>query len=76
MEERKKILLAITGATGMLYVPELLGLLEKQRVEVHGIISASGCQVLKLELGLKVENLPAVKHWFGVDDFAAPPASG
>jgi 4-hydroxy-3-polyprenylbenzoate decarboxylase len=75
-KERKKILLAITGASGMLYVPELLGLLEEQPVEIHGIISDSGRQVLQLELDLKFEELPVVRRWFGVDDFSAPPASG
>jgi len=75
-EGRKKILLAITGATGMLYVKELLSLFEKQQVEAHGIISASGRQVLDLELGLRAEELAGVNHWFGIDDFAAPPSSG
>lgn len=72
----QKILLAVTGATGMLYVPEFLTLLDRQQVEVHGIISASGRQVLKLELGLEYTDLAGVSRWFGIDDFTAPPASG
>ncbi len=76
MGKIKKILLAVTGATGMLYVPELLSLLEEQSVEVHGIISDSGRQVLQLEQGLNHQDLAGVDRWFDVDDFTAPPASG
>ncbi|MCF6187738.1 MAG: UbiX family flavin prenyltransferase [Desulfobulbaceae bacterium] len=77
MGENKKILLAVTGATGMLYVPEFLALLKEQSVEVHGIVSGSGEKVLQLELGLKeYKSLAGVRHWFDIDDFTAPPASG
>ncbi len=72
-----RILLAVTGATGMLYVPELLSLLAEQEVEVHGIISGSGRKVLKLELGLEDHTqLAGVSRWFAIDDFTAPVASG
>ena len=79
MEKNTKILLAVTGATGMLYVPELLSLLAEQSVEVHGIVSGSGQKVLQLELGLeenKYKKLAGVRRWFDIDDFTAPPASG
>ncbi len=72
----KKILLAMTGATGMLYVPEFLALTSQAGAEVHAIISASGRQVLRLELGLSPEELDGVRCWFALDDFAAPPSSG
>lgn len=73
----KKILLAVTGATGMLYVPELLSLLAGHQVEVHGIISDSGRKVLRLELGMKdPAELVGVSRWFAIDDFTAPVASG
>ena len=71
-----RLLLAITGATGMIYVAEFLKLVAESQVEVHGIISDSGRQVLELELGLKNSELPHVSRWFAVDDFAAPPSSG
>ena len=38
----QRLLLGITGASGMLYVPELLVLLAAAGVEVHGIISEAG----------------------------------
>lgn len=74
--ENRRIILGITGATGMLYVPPLLRLLAEQGVEVHGIISDAGTKVLRLELGLSVTELQPVQKWFGADDFTAPPASG
>ncbi len=76
MNQTKKIILAITGATGMLYVVELLGLLQQQSIEVHAIISDSGCKVLDLELGKKTAELQGVSHWFAIGDFTAPMASG
>lgn len=76
MADHRRILLGITGATGMVYVPSLLELLARQRVEVHGIVSEAGRKVLAFELGLAPEQLPLVSRWFGHDDFFAPPASG
>ncbi len=72
----KRIILAITGATGMLYVTALLELLAPRNVEVHGIVSAAGRQVLRLETGTGPGDLPGVARWYGVDDFTAPMASG
>ncbi len=76
MAAPRRLILGITGATGMLYVPALLNLLADQPVEVHGIVSESGSTVLRLELGLAKEQLPLVSKWFAPDNFAAPPASG
>lgn len=72
----QRLLLGITGATGMLYVPMLLELLAAAGVEVHGIVSEAGRQVLQFELGQKPEDLHQVSRWFAVADFTAPPASG
>ena len=72
----KKIILAITGASGCLYIRHFLDLMEDIDVEIHGIISSSGRQVLHLEQGLKAEELPGVAKWFAEKDFTAPMASG
>jgi 4-hydroxy-3-polyprenylbenzoate decarboxylase len=72
----KRIVLAITGATGMLYVTAFLELLAGMNVEVDAIISDSGQTVLKLEKDLLQKDLAGVNHWFAADDFTAPPASG
>ncbi len=71
----KRIILAVTGASGALYALEFLGLMAELGVEVHGVISTAGRQVLRIELGLTPEELPPCR-WFSPDDFTAPMASG
>lgn len=72
----RRIVLAITGATGMLYVTALLELLADQDVKVDAVISDSGKKVLRLEQDMAPEDLPGVSRWFAADDFTAPAASG
>lgn len=74
--EKPKILLGITGATGMLFVRAFLDSLAKLDVIVHGISSAAGRDVLRMEQGLNPEQLPVVSTWFDFEDMAAAPASG
>jgi len=76
MKKVEQIILAITGATGMLYVAPFLKILEQNEVRVHAIISDAGRKVLKLELGLNPTDLPGIDRWFEFDDFTAPVASG
>lgn len=72
----KKLLVAVTGASGMLYLTALLKELDGTDVIVHGICSSSGRKVLAMEQQVQPENLPFVEEWFDDGDFAAPPASG
>lgn len=73
----KKIVLAITGATGAVYAVEFLKICQGLEVEVHGLLSEAGAQVLGLELGLTRADLdPYVARWHEVHDFAAPMSSG
>ncbi|MCW5212072.1 UbiX family flavin prenyltransferase [Desulfobulbus sp. TB] len=72
----QRIILAITGATGMLYVTALLDLLAGQNVAVDAIISDAGSKVLRLEQDMVPKDLPNINRWFAADDFTAPPASG
>ena len=72
----RRLLLGITGATGMLYLVALLDMLAQQEVEVDAVISDCGQKVLSLEQDMVPRDLPAVNRWFAVDDFTAPPASG
>lgn len=76
MKPAERIILAVTGATGMLYLDPLLALLAEQGVVVHAIISDAGRQVLRMELSKEAEELPHIEHWFALDDFTAPMASG
>ncbi len=76
MERKTKILLAITGASGMLFVDAFLEVLSTAGVTVHGICSSSGRKVLGLEEGRTPESFSSVNKWFDEKDFAAAPASG
>jgi 4-hydroxy-3-polyprenylbenzoate decarboxylase len=74
--QKTKILLGVTGASGMLFLRSFLDSLKQVDVTVHGICSASGRDVLNTEQGLLPEDLPVVSRWFGHDDLSAAPASG
>jgi 4-hydroxy-3-polyprenylbenzoate decarboxylase len=74
--KKQKIVLGITGASGMLFVTAFLNALADQTVDVHGICSEAGRKVLKMEQGLDPDQLPLVSRWFDHDDMSAPPASG
>ena len=73
----KKIILAITGASGCLYAVQFLKLMQNQDVEIHGIISNAGQLVLQHELGLTPDDLnDYVVQWHEKSDFTAPMSSG
>ncbi|MEN8256718.1 MAG: UbiX family flavin prenyltransferase [Thermodesulfobacteriota bacterium] len=72
---KDKIIVAITGASGMMYAKELLAILDGTDVEIHAIISEAGEQVLKLELGMQKSDFPRVR-WWDIKQFTAPMASG
>ena len=72
-----RLLLGVTGATGMIYLRSFLRQCRKlDDLEIHGICSESGEMVLKMEMDSSIGDLDGVKRWFAIDDFAAPPASG
>jgi 4-hydroxy-3-polyprenylbenzoate decarboxylase len=74
---KKRIIVAITGASGTLFGAEFLKLLSAQQVEVHAIISDAGRQVMRLELGSGPDDFDQyVSRWHDVHDFTAPMASG
>ena len=74
---KKKIILAITGASGSLYAVQFLKLMQHLDVEIHGIISDAGRLVLQHELGLTPDDLNGfMEQWHAKDDFAAPMSSG
>lgn len=75
--EVKRYIVAVTGASGMLYARELLAYFAgRPDLELHAIISAAGEQVLNLELGLTPGQIAPGAVWHRVDDFTAPMASG
>jgi len=71
-----KILLGVTGASGMLFLRAFLESFVKMDVTIHGICSSSGEKVLRMEQSLTPQDLPVVSKWFDIDDMSASPASG
>jgi 4-hydroxy-3-polyprenylbenzoate decarboxylase len=75
-DNKKKLLLGVTGASGMLFLTSFLSVIEDSGLVVHGICSPSGRDVLGMEQGLLPSDLPGVSHWFDPQDLSAAPASG
>lgn len=71
-----KLLIAVTGASGMLYLRAFLAVTAGSGIEIHGICSSSGQKVLAMEEGIVPAELHGISRWFAEDDFTAPPASG
>lgn len=73
---KKRIVLAVTGASGMAYARTLA---ENLRTfsELHLIVSKAATLVWNLEIGRDSRELEALGFQsYGQDDLAAPPASG
>lgn len=77
MADRPRLIVAITGASGVVYGMRLLELLKKLPVETHLVVSRSAELTLALETDLKPADLRGradVVHAIG--DMAAPISSG
>lgn len=78
MTPKKRLIIALTGATGAVYGVRMLQVLQPQsNWETHLVISNAGVVNLKHEMNLKRAELSAladVTH--GIDDIAATIASG
>ena len=73
----KRVILAITGASGAIYGEHALKALNAVGAEVHLVISKAGARTLKEERGLAAADLAeqaAAVHAFS--DIGAPIASG
>ena len=72
MNNGKRVIVAVTGASGTNYALALLKALKKQNVEVHLIISEWAGEVLKEETGKKVSALKKLaKKNYSNEDLAA-----
>ncbi len=78
MSEKKRLIIAMTGATGAIYGLRMLQVLQEQpEWETHLVISSAGLVNLKHELGMSRDELSAfadVTH--GIHDIAATISSG
>lgn len=72
-----RIVVGISGASGMVYALTFLKALKEKEVETHLIISKPAEIIIKSELNLEKNDFfkYATKH-YDVDDFASPIASG
>ena len=55
MPSKRRVVVAITGASGAIYSVRLLQVLADRDVDVHLTVSPSGAAVIKQELGLRVD---------------------
>jgi flavin prenyltransferase len=72
----KRIIVGITGASGVQYGVRLMQALKGQ-AETHLVISKTGVELIEIEAKLKAGNVLALAdHYYEDDDFNAPIASG
>lgn len=76
-DSTRRIVVAVTGASGAPYARRLLHWLSERDFEVHLVASSAGRLVYRLETGAPLESdLPEGIRLHGEKDFAAPIASG
>lgn len=72
-----KLSVGITGASGVIYGVRLLEELKKKGVETHLMITPHAEELLKQEIGVVKEKIVKIAtHYYPIDDFTAPIASG
>ena len=72
-----RLIVAITGASGVVYGKRLLEVLREKKVETHLIVSKAAEKVVQHELGVAKKDLERLaSHFYSVDDLIAPLMSG
>ncbi len=73
-----RLVIGITGASGVIYGVELIRVLHRlSAVEIHLILTDAGKRVLRLEMHMGEKDLEKmVSAVYSVSDLGAPPASG
>lgn len=72
-----RLVVAVTGASGVIYGKRLLEVLREKNVETHLIVSRAAEKVVEHELGLSKKDLEKLAtHSYDVDDLTAPLMSG
>jgi 4-hydroxy-3-polyprenylbenzoate decarboxylase len=73
----KRLIVGISGASGVIYGVELLRLLADQDVQTHLVLSESGKRNIEIETRHKVADIEGMADYtYDVKDVAAPVASG
>ena len=72
-----KLIVAMTGASGVVYGKRLLEELSKNKVETHLVISEAAKKIIKLELQTSVDKIEALAtHVHENNDWSSPIVSG
>jgi len=72
-----RLIVAITGASGVVYGKRLLKVLREKNVETHLIISKAAEKVIEHELEMTRNDMEKLaNHAYDVDDLSAPVVSG
>ena len=72
-----KLILAITGASGVIYGKRLLEVLRNKNVDVHLVISQAAERIIAHELGITKKSLEKLaNHFYEVNDWSSPIVSG
>ena len=73
----KRIIVGISGASGVIYGVRLLKVLAQLGIETHLIITQAAMKTLLIETKYKIEELESTaSHVYDVEDIGAPIASG
>ncbi|MDR2346648.1 MAG: UbiX family flavin prenyltransferase [Planctomycetaceae bacterium] len=70
-----RVIVGITGASGSIYAVSLLRALFNHGIEIYGVCSSIGKEVMQTECGVGLSDFPFV-NWNAADDMSAPIASG
>jgi 4-hydroxy-3-polyprenylbenzoate decarboxylase len=72
-----RLIVAVTGASGVIYGKRLLEVLREKKVETHLIVSKAAEKVVEHELGVAKKDLERLASYFySVDDLGSPLMSG
>ena len=72
-----RLIVAITGASGVVYGKRLLEVLQNKKIETHLIISKAAEKIIEHELKTTKKDIEKLASYvYSVDDLTAPTASG
>lgn len=73
----RRLIVAVTGASGAVYAKRILEVLRESNVEVHLIVSRAAETIIRQELDVGKDYLERLaSRSYGEDEVDAPPASG
>jgi len=77
MQEKQRLIVGISGASGIVYAIRLLEMLKELNIESHLVITKTAQITRAYETTISQRNLQAMAdYYYSIHDFAAPIASG